>query len=202
MSRQIRARRAGKNTVQNVRVMDEYAGSDAAYIDRCISTLQNSHSQVTVLVQLDQLFTSSTSASTFTNFSGNLIRSADDFVSLQAQFQEFRVRGIRFDVYDLTAAVSLAVVFSTFHSTAVTPPAYNFENVIDGPDSQLIPSGVGKVSLYWRAKGTEENDFQGDSTSDAAILDFGGLRGAIPQSATTKQFLVVMKCLVDFRARV
>lgn len=202
MSRSTRARRGGKNTVQNVRVMDEYAGSDAAYIDRCISTMQNSHSQITVLVQFDQLFTSSTSASTFANFSGNLIRSADDFVSLQAQFQEFRVRGIRFDVYDLTAAVSLAVVFSTFHCTAATPPVYNFENVIDGPDSQLIPSGVGKVSFYWRAKGTEENNFQGDSTSDAQILDFGGLRGAIPQSATTKQFLVIMKCLVDFRARV
>lgn len=196
-------KKTGKNTIQNVRVMDHYAGSDAAYIERCISSLQNSHSQARILVQLDQYAASAAAGDTIFIVSGAKIRASDDFLSMLTQFAEYRVTGIQFDVYDITTSVNLAVATSTYHAESATTPTFNFENVIDGPDSQLVPSGVGKISFYWRAKGSLENNFQGIMGSDPTPADFGGLRMVIPQTPADgqKRLFIVTKALVDFRAR-
>jgi len=192
-----------KNTVQNVRVVDQYAGADSAYIERCISGLQNSHSQMRALVEIDQYTPSIAAGDISYIVSGAKLRAADDFVSIAAQFAEYRIAGIQFDVYDLTTGVNLAVAVSTYHATSATTPSFTFEQVIDGPDSQLVPAGVGKVSFYWRAKGTLENEFQGILGTDPTPMDFGGLRIVLPQSSTdgAKRLFVVTKALIDFRAR-
>ncbi len=54
-------RRGGKDRVMNVRAVDPAAGTDGAYVDRCISTLQNSHSQIRVLVNMQFQVNTSTS---------------------------------------------------------------------------------------------------------------------------------------------
>lgn len=196
-------KRAGAKRIQNVRLVDQYAGSDSSYIERVIGQLQNSHSQVRVLVNLDQYASSAAAGDTSFLVSGSKIRGADEFVSLAAQFETFRITGIQFDVYDLTPSVNLAVAYSTYHAQSAVTPTFNFEQVVDGPDSQLIPSGVGKVSFFWRAKGTLENNFQGLLGSDPTPADFGGLRFLIPQTTTDnlKRVFIVTKAIVDFRGR-
>jgi len=196
-------KRANSKRIQDVRLVDQYAGSDSSYIERVIGQLQNSHSQVRVLVNLDQYASSIAAGDTAFIVSAAKIRAADDFISLAAQFETFRITGIQFDVYDLTPSVNLAVAYSTYHAQSAVAPAFTFEQVIDGPDSQLIPSGVGKISFFWRAKGTLENEFQGLLGSDPTPSDFGGLRFVIPQTASDnlKRIFVVTKAIVDFRGR-
>lgn len=190
----------------NVRVVDEYAGSDGAYIDRCISDLQNSHSQITMLIQTQVPITPSSGSGQNNFYSGALIRAADDFGSISAQFQTFRIRAIRFDVYDINPGLSASNVWSTFHDVySTTPSVFTFDQVTDGPDSQTIPPGSGKVSFYWRAKGTTENEFQSltsTASGGAPPFDFGGLRVALGAATTSNpKFQLIVKALVDFRGR-
>jgi len=202
-----RQRKGVKNQVTNVRVVDEYAGTEGAYIDRCIMDLQNSHSQITMLIQTQVPVTPSSGSGQNNFYSGSLIRSSDDYSSVSAQFQTFRIRAIRFDVYDINPSLSVANVWSTFHDVlSTTPSTFSFDQVTDGPDSQTIPPGSGKVSFYWRAKGTTENEFQSAtaaSSGGSPPLDFGGLRTALGAATTsTPKFQLIVKALVDFRGRV
>lgn len=197
-----RSRKATKNTVQNVRVIDEYAGKDSAYVDRCISDLQNSHSQITVLCTGRFEVNTATAAST-SYYSGLTARNTDDFNNMAVQFQTFRIRAFRFDVYDVNSLVAVNNIWSTFHDNLLTVPAYPFDQVVDAPDSQVLTPGFGKATFYWRAKGTSENDFQSTAlTGQSPVVDYGGLRVALLASdAVSRKYQVVMKALVDFRGR-
>jgi hypothetical protein len=194
-----------KNAVVNVRTVDPAAGTDGLYIDRCIASLQNSHSQITVLVQDTFVLNSGTTVSVG-NFAGPQIAIFDDFVSFATQFETFRIRGIRFDVFDINPANTATGFFSTFHDqfTAANQPVFNLSNAVDGPDSAVVPAGTGKASFYWRAHGTLENQFV--TTDDAGVTlptqYFGGLRYVVSTStATTPKYQVIVKALVDFRGR-
>jgi hypothetical protein len=202
----MRQRNSVKNQVTNVRVVDDYAGTDAAYIDRCLGDLQNSHSQITMLIQTQVPITPSSGSGQNNFYSATLIRASDDLASVSAQFQTYRIRAIRFDVYDINPSLSTANVWSTFHDVlSSTPSAFTFDQVTDGPDSQTIPPGSGKVSFYWRAKGTTENEFQSLSASSsggAPPFDFGGLRVALGAATTsTPKYQLIVKALVDLRGR-
>lgn len=195
--------RARKNAVVNVRQVDQNAGSDGLYIDRCISALQNSHSQITMLIQDSFNIDSATTAVTST-FAGPQIVIMDDFVSVAAQFETFRIRAIRFDVYDINPSNAAVGWFSTFHDqfTASVQPGFASAAVIDGPDSAIVPPGTGKATFYWRAHGTLENQFVTDSAgSSVSTQFFGGLRVAIAAGSVGRKFQIVIKALVDFRGR-
>lgn len=204
MTRNVKGK-GNKNSVTNVRVVDSYAGTDAAYIDRSISHLQNTHSQISVLVATQVPITPSSGSGQNNYYSASLIRNTDEWVSFSQQYQTYRIRAIKFDVYDINPNSSVANVWSTYHDVLSTPGAFNFDQVTDGPDSQTIPPGSGKVSFYWRAKGTTENEFQSlTSTASGGIApaDFGGLRAALGAgSATSPKFQLVVKAVVDFRGR-
>jgi len=200
-----RKNRSMKNRVQNVRVLDEYAGSDSAYVDRVISQLQNSHSFTTLLcTETFNLSTASTSggdrtvASTIASIVGS-----DDFQSMAQQFAMFRVRCIRYDVYDVNAPVPVTSGFSTFHdatSAGSSRPPLTLATVLDSPDSQVVAPGTGKIALFWRAKGVLENEFQ--PLVGGEYLDYGGLRGVLnSQTLSTLKYQVVFKAVVDFRGR-
>lgn len=198
-------RRNGKNAVTNVRVVDPDSGTDGAYVDRCISTLQNSHSAVVVLCS--DYVTLNTGSAVSGLVAGTLslanIRNMDEFASMAAQFETFRVRAIKFDVYDINQGNPATNAFSTFHDVAqpgssFTPPP--LATTIDGPDAKNVPPGLGRQSFYWRAKGTLENEFQ--STDVGASLDFGGLRyGFFGTQTSTPKFQIITRAIVDFRGR-
>lgn len=198
-----RRRMGGKNDIINVRQVDPAAGSDGTYVDRCIASLQNSHSQITVLVQDSFNINSATTAVT-NSFSGAQVVIMDDFVSLAQQFETFRIRAIRFDVYDINPSNAVVGWFSTFHDqfTAANQPSFAAAGVIDGPDSALVPPGTGKATFYWRARGTLENQFVTDSTTGSVATQFfGGLRIAVAAGTANPKFQLVIKALVDFRGR-
>jgi len=187
----------------NVRIQDPYAGGDASYVDRCIIQQQNSHDALVILCSSN--FTVSTAtASTTAYYSGITVRNTDEYTSLAAQFETYRVRCFRFDVYDINPSLSCGNMWSTFHDVLASVPAYSFDQVTDSADAQSVPPGTGKVTWYWRAKGSEENDFQSTTSPSFGVTpsDFGGLRVALnPAASAAPKYLVVMKAVVDFRGR-
>lgn len=195
-----------KNRISNVRVVDQNAGNDGLYVDRCIGELQNSHSQITMLLQDTNALTVTPTVGAG-NIAGPQIALFDDFASLAQQFETFRIRAIRYDIYDVNPSVPIVGWFSTFHDEfgAAAQPVFNQAAVIDGPDSSIVPPGTGKMTLYWRAHGTNENRFV---TTDQASVTFppsyfGGLRFSYGNSSTSSpKFQVVTKALVDFRGRI
>lgn len=197
-------RGGGKQRIQNVRVVDDYAGSDGVKMDRVLSELQNSHSQVRILAADSFTLSTGTTGGLPGSFTGITIRNTDDFASLRQQFETYRITMIRFDVYDINAAVPTVGYFSTFHdvtpnSSAIT---WTLASVLDGPDSQAVPPGSGKISLVWKATGTFENQFQSTSDAQAPVVDFGGLRYYLNAAATAApKYLVAIKAVVDFRGR-
>jgi len=194
--------RSNKNVVSNVRVIDPHQGLDGARMDRILGQLQNSHSQIRVICGESRQLNSATTGAGGT-VSGIDVRTWDDFQSFSAQFETYRIAAIRFEVYDFNPANVVVAVFSTQHDVvpstlAISPPT--FANVIDGPDSQVVPPGSGKVVFDWFAHGTAENQFQSDTV--APINDYGGLRFYLNQAATTSgKYLIVSKAVVDFRGR-
>lgn len=194
-----------KNKVQNVRVMDEYSGTEGAKMERQLNHLISSESQITVLCAGTYALDVSTAAPINQIYGWAEVRATDDFISMRAQFNTYRVRSVRYDIYDINPSLSANGFFSTFHEV-YNPggvPVYSFSDVVDGPDSQLVPPGTGKARLTWTGHTTLERGFQ-DTTpdSDALSPDFGGLRASVFQGTTAgSKYRVVMKAIVDFRGR-
>jgi len=203
MPRRNHKNRSTKARVSNVRVVDEYAGTDGVKLDRILQAMQNSHSQTRIICGDYYGLTSSTSANTARNISYQDIVGTDDFQSLAAQFETFRVKAIRFDVYNLNLGSSGFTAFSTYHASTVgRAGVFTIDQIIDGPDSQVISAGQGKISFTWFAKGTLENEFQQIISTPASTTDFGGLRGIVGTGTVAgTAYQVVMKAVVDFRGR-
>lgn len=191
-----------KNEVSNVRVVDPHQGLDGARMDRILGQMQNSHSQIRVICGESRQLNSATTGSGGT-VTGVDVRTWDDFISFAAQFETYRIAAIRFEVYDFNPSNVVVAVFSTQHDVVASPLAYTaptFANVIDAPDSQVVPPGTGKVTFDWFAHGTEENGFQSDTINP--INDYGGLRFYLNQAAgVSGKYLIVSKAVVDFRGR-
>jgi len=186
-----------------VRVLDEYAGSDGAKLDRILAQLQNSHSQVRILCADNFGIAPIPGGGTSGNYTFVNIAATDEFVSLAVQFQTFRVTAIRFDVYDTNNTVSVSSMFSTFHDqTTGSFTNLTQAQIVDRPDAQVVPSGVGKVSFTWFARGALEEEFQSTTSTSPKYSDFGGLSYFIGSGASTQKYQVVMKAVVDFRGRI
>jgi len=201
----VRRTKGGKTArrIQDVRIADSTAGSDGAKIDRMISQLQNTESQVRVLCG-DIIDVNPTTTSTSTVYGFPSIIATDDFQSLAQQYETYRITAIKFDVYDINPTSVVQNVWSTFHNDTVGPsPAYTRVQVIDGPDSRVISSGEGHATFYWRAHGTEENRFQGINTAATSQFYFGGLRFNTFASAqaVNQKYEVIVHAVVDFRGR-
>lgn len=194
-------KRGGKaGRVQNVRVVDEFAGADGARLDRMLSDLQNSQSQTRVLCS-DCYTIGTTAAVQNANISASQVAVTDDFVSLISQYETFRVRAIQFDIYDVNPNLSAVGFFGTFHDnfTSTNQPVFIAANVVDSVDGQLVPPGTGKLSLTWMAHGSLEMGF---NATINPIRDFGGLRYSIQAaSGVAPKFQVYFKAIVDFRGK-
>jgi len=187
----------------NVRVTDSSAGQDGLKIDRMISSLQTSESQVRILVGDNNDFSTATSTQVGTYEFGNVF-SSDDFQSMAQQFELFRIVAFKFDISDVASNVAVANVWSTFHDDYTTVPSFTRPNVADGPDARVISAGTGQTSLYWMAHGTTELGFQSDGVAGVAPDKYGGLRffiGADPSGPRLK-YSVAVHAVVDFRGRI
>lgn len=192
----------GKNRISNVRVVDEYAGSDGARLDRMLTDLQNTQSQVRVEIGFSISFSTTTGPDQTGIYSHFSLRGQDEWQSMVQQWQMYRVRAIRFDVYDINPNVVCFSAWSTFHETSQdSAPAFTFNQVLDGPDAQLPTNGAPKLRFTWMAKGPAEMQFQNVDSDAQDAVDFGGLRWAIGAGAAASKFQVVGKAVVDFRGR-
>lgn len=196
-----RKSRRNAQRIQNVRITDDYAGSDNNKVERMIGSLQNSHSQTRLMCS--DCFTIAIPTGNTTNaiLAGSQIRLFDDFASIIAQFETYRIKAIRFDIYDVNPNSTTVGFFGTFHDeySSTSQPTFTASEVVDSPDGQLVAPGTGKLTLTWMAKGTRENDF----VSTASNIDFGGLRYAIAPATTAvaNKYQVYCKAIVDFRGR-
>lgn len=199
-----RNKKGSARQVQNVRVLDDYAGADGAKMDRVLSSIQNSHSQIRILCQDSFTLSTSATAGGGASYTGVTVRNTDDFASVRQQFETYRITMIRFDIYDINAAIPTVGYFSTFHDVIPNTGAitWTLASVLDGPDSQAVPPGTGKISLIWRATGTSENQFQTTADNLAPVVDYGGLRLYLnAASVAGAKYLVAIKAVVDFRGR-
>lgn len=191
-----------KNRIQNVRITDDYAGEDGNKVERMITSLQNSHSQTRLLCSDSYAISVPTTTATNAIVAGSQVRTSDDFISIAAQFETFRVKAIRFDIYDLSPNSFGTAFWGTFHDDYLTntQPTFTSSDVVDSPDGQIVPPGTGKITLIWMAKGTRENDFTAITQPSS---DFGGLRYTVNAAATpvVAKYQIFWKAVVDFRGR-
>jgi len=183
--------------------MDPVGGQDSLKVGRQLAALHDSSNHVQVLCSDDAEQTISATQNTSFTICWTNISIFDDFISMAQQFNEYRVRSVQFDVYDINPSLTNAAVFSTMHDvyTTGTIPSYTFANVVDGVDSQSVPPGAGKITLYWRGHTTNERAYQSTAIINSSP-DFGGLRGFVFQGATAGQkYRIITKAVVDFRGR-
>lgn len=188
-----------KNVIQNVRVVDKDEGMDDVKVDRILQQLSQSESQIRVSCNVRAEITpgSSVGTPTITSFGYNTCANSDDFISLSAQFTEFRIRAMRFDVYDVQPNASVLNYMGTSHTQDTT--ATTLENILDRNDSRSLTLGQGKTSLSWLAHAIPEMEFQ----SCTSFINLGSFNLYVsPQIAVTgAKYQVVCKFIVDFRGR-
>lgn len=182
-----------------VSILDKDTAPGAVRLDSTFRALAQSEGDILVSAQLALSFDPSTTP-TSASYTFATIATSDEFQSFAQQYQKFRIGGIRFDIYDLSPSNTADAYFGTFHSGArSTPYIPTLQNVIDAPDSTIIPPGTGKVSLYWLPSGVDEFEFAPIS----AFVDHGGL-GAFIGGVTTPfvKYRIVIKAAVHFRGRI
>jgi len=194
----MRNNRRNKNTIQNVRVVDKDEGTDDIMCQRFLQAYNTSEGQIRVVLgyrgDLLANATATVGSVGFAEASGT-----DDFVSFTAQYQEFRIRAIRFDIYDVNPnSTPTTNYWSTFHTIGGTVPV-DAESVIDRPDSRAISPGDGRATLAWVAHSIPEMAFQSTSTFNG----LGGLSYYLLSSSTITgaKYSIVAKFIVDFRGR-
>jgi hypothetical protein len=202
MARGKRSNNTGKNRILNVRVADPAAGTDGLHVDRMISDVKDSESQTRILVG-DLLDLNTTAAGVDGAWGFDQLFSTDDFTSMIQQWSLFRVRAIKFDIYDVNQSVPVYNVWGIWHDNYEgTAPTFTRANVADLPDSRVISAGTGQTTLYWVAHGTTEMGFQASSTTGSPIQKFGGLRYFYGGTALgPAKFALQVHAVVDFRGR-
>ncbi len=192
-------RRGGRRqyAVMQVREDGDYG---AAKIDRAISHFRNQESTATILVKAQYDISAGTSpagyAITYTQ-----IAATDDFTSMAGQFNTFKVKAMRFEVFHTNPTGIVPIVVSTLHGDFTADPPTTWvsdQSIVDAPDSQFLEPGSKKQTWYWNARGTAENQFQDVNQ----FTNFGGLRYNVrAAAATTYLASVIMTAEVVFRGR-
>lgn len=193
----------GKQRILNVRLADSAAGSDGLRVDRMISAVKDSESQMRVLIGASYDFSPPTTADALGTIGFDEIFSTDDFGSILVQWNLFRVTAIKFDIYDVNPSYPVNNTWGIWHDNYESSvPAYSRANVVDLPDSRVISGGAGQTTLYWVAHGTKEMGFQATSSQGSTAQRFGGLKYFVQQqTAAQAKYIVQVHAVVDFRGR-
>lgn len=193
-----KGRGGGKNAISNVRIVDKDDGTDDIQCQRYLQAYKVSEGQIRVVCNARIEVPLNTTASSGV-LDYNSLGATDEFASFAAQYREFRVRAIRFDVYDLAPTVLTPINFwATFHNIAGNVPQ-SFEDVVDRPDSRAISPGTGMTTLAWVAHGIPEMAFQ----PTVGYQNLGGLVNYIGGAAAAfgGKYSLIGKFVVDFRGR-
>ncbi len=195
------ARRRGNRSGPRNRVVQTRRDGDtgAARVDRLISSQRFNESACLVLCKTSFTVNSLTTGGNVQSWSFPELAATDDFVSMAQQFNTFKVKAIKFQVWPTNPTVQARTVFSTVHVNGSIPASYNSEaSVVDAPDSMYLVPGAEPRELYWQARGTAENDFQQVSS----YSDYGGFRAYTDQTSTAAYVCtVVVNAAVVFRGR-
>lgn len=195
--------RRSKDKILNVRVADSAAGADGLRVDRMISAIKDSESQMRIMVGDIIDLGIPSSADTLSSYGFDQIVACDDFVSMAQQFNLFRITAIKFDVYDNNPSVAAYNGWGVWHENYNSSSlAYTRANIADLPDSRVISGGTGQTTLYWLAHGTAENQFQNAFAGNSTLNRFGGLKYFIGNGGTAvNKYTVQVHAVVDFRGR-
>ena len=193
----VRNVRRMKQAIQNVRVVDKDEGLDDVKVDRILQQLSQSESQIRVCCTLRQEIVPTATAG-ITTFDYATAASTDDFASVLAQYTEFRIRAMRFDVYDVQSTVSAINYMGTYHFGG-SANLSSLEAIVDRADSRTLSPGQGKTSLSWVAHSIPEMEFQ-DVTSYTNLGGFSIYTSAQGTITGTK-YQVVARFVCDFRGR-
>lgn len=198
MAQKLSNRKRSKNLIQNVRIVDRDEGTDDLVIQRLLQQYVQSEGQIRVVCGFRFEVTPGTTVNSGIVSFAELL-ATDDFTSFAAQYQEYRVRGIRFDVYDINPNSSVAINYwSTFHQVG-GPVPIGIEDILDRPDARSLSPGDGRQSLAWAAHGIPEMQFNSVGSNPG----LGGLSYYVsPQAAiAAAKYQIVAKYIVDFRGR-
>lgn len=192
-----RTRRGGamKNRIANVRIVPEEEGARAMRLDRQLAAVKESQSQVRVVIKFSQGPGSSSGATVgATTFAD--VRADTEFQSLSNEYQSFRLSGFRFDIYDLNPNQLAYGFWGTFHGSGAFPTS---SQVIDLADSQTVPPGTGKISLYWYPSGPVELGWYDTVGGDEP--NYGGLAYSLGTVPSSGKYQIIVNAICDFRAR-
>lgn len=183
-------------------MVDDSAGTDSLRVNRMIQELHRSGGQVRALCNS---FFNENSGATERDIVYTVLSlfATDEFTSFSSQFTEFRIRAVRFDVYNTTPSVNNPVIASTFRTSAIgSSPTFTYLQVADGDDAAVVEATGSKQSFYWVARNPLELAFQSMNSGSSGLNALGGLRLAIPAPVSgVSNTAVVARWLVDFRGR-
>jgi len=192
-------RQGGKNAIQNVRVVDKDEGTDDIVCQRFLQAYTTSEGQIRVVLGYRGELSNFTAGTPITGTVGFTEAAAtDDFTAFITQYREFRIRAIRFDIYDIQPNSPAVNYWSTYHTIAGSVPT-DAESVMDRPDARSVAPGDGKVSLAWVAHSVPEMAFQ----LTTAFNGLGGISyyAVAGQAISNSKYTVMAKFIVDFRGR-
>lgn len=201
--KQGRTNGSGKNRILNVRIADSAAGEDGLRVDRQIAAIKNSESQTRVVIGDIFDIGIPTAADNSGSYTFDSITATDDWQSLAAQYNLFRIVSIKFDIYDTNPSVSAYNNWGVWHDNYEGgTPAYTRANVADLPDSRVISGGTGQTSLYWVAHGPLEHQFNATTTTGSPVQKYGGLKYYVGLGgAAVAKYSLQVHAVVDFRGR-
>lgn len=196
-----RGKRGQATGPMDVRVVDDHNSKTAISFDRQLSNMARTR-PIRVLCSDSFVIPNAATTAGFV-YSGASVRQFDDFVSMMGQFTEYRISAMRFEITDLNPGVPTPNVASTFHDVATTTYSWTFSQIVDGPDSRVIPPGADVQSWFWQASGPRELGYQSTEQTAPSLEDYGGLRlnvGAV-SGQTGSKYQVLVKAIVQFRGR-
>lgn len=203
MAKTQRRNGGGKNRVMNVRIADPAAGTDGLKVDRQIAAIKTSESQTRVVIGDILDVGIPTNADISASYGFDNIANTDDFASLAAQYNLYRIVSIKFDIVDTNPSAPAYNVFGVWHDNYEgANPAFTRANIADLPDSRVISGGTGQTTLYWVAHGVTENLFNATTTTGSPVQKFGGLKYYVGiGGANVSKYTISIHAVVDFRGR-
>lgn len=188
--------RKSQTKVQNVRMVPLDEGARAVKVERQLAALNESQSTTRICIQ-DQFPVGTSATAQVTPYGVTNIKGTDDFAAMLQQYQKYRIVAMRFDIYDIQPSNVSAGFWATFHGT--DPPAPT--EVYDLPDCAMVPPGTGKLTLYWYPNGPLEKGWWNVDDTTTLNQFVGGLAINIPATAAGTKWNVLVRAIVDFRAR-
>jgi len=184
---------------------DISGGQVGASVQRMLDSSQQSESQTRVICgQIDAGVPADGQQSAYDFISAV---ATDDFVSLAAQFNEFRVTAIWGEFVIINPSIVTVSNSPTVGATHLVLPSstatsFTQANIVDFPGSVMLTPSGGKSVIVWKARGALERQFQSTGLLGTAYVNYGGIyifHGSA--TASPAYYSANLKYVVDFRGR-